>query len=1040
MNYFKSHVRKNRMLKSVMISLFVFCTSFSMYAQSPVKGVVTDEQGEPVFAASVFIEGSQNMVASDLDGKYVIENVENGDVIVFDYLGKKSVKIVYSGQSEIDVVMYEDRTVLDDVVVVGYGTQKRQSITGAVSKVDGGELLRLPNQNLSNMLGGVVPGVVSYQSSGVPGGDGASLLVRGSGVKCIVDGVERDFAQLNPEEIESISVLKDASAAAIYGFNAESVIIVTTKRGDNSPSRISYRGSFNVSQNATSLDLLDGPEFAYWYNLGRQMDGNEPVFSQRHVEMMTNGDDSDGWANTDWYKNTFGIGFNQSHTVSATGGNDRINYFASLGYYRQDGNVDGYTFDRINVRTNIEAKIARNLTFNMNITGRFTNTSRPSYAADSESWLNIGQQVMRAHPYVPVYYNGYVVSTRTDSAVVSPEGALNESGYSKTIGNVFESTASLTYQVPFIKGLSLKALVAYDVSHTTGKSLTTPFETMVAYMPTSVDGDISYALSLDSRGSDEAVLGESLGRSTKLLTNISAQYNREFGKHSVDVLALMETNKYDYNSIGATGYGLDVYELDELDLTTNKTKNSVSGNSSLSRNVGIVGRVNYSYDNKYLVEISCRYDGSSLFSGSTPGARWAPFPAASLGWRIDREKWFKNSNVDILKLRAGTGLTGSTGGISPWVYLNTMQNLLNTAIIGGEVVSSFYTSNPANIYLTWQKTWQSNVGVDLSMWNGMFRTEIDLFYKYIYDMVAPVANEFPASWGSFYYAQENRNKQDHKGFEFLFEHRNRVGDFSYNISLVGTYAFRRWLSYVDAANTPDYQKITGTEVGAQVGFIAVGLFQSEEEIANSATIEGTQALPGDIKYLDRNGDGKITYEQDRGIVASTAYPRFEGGLNFGFSWKGIDFSMNWTTGLGRTVALTGVYSSGVMDHTSMTRPFYHGGNSPKYLVENSWTEDNRDARFPRLSVNPSNNNAYSSTWWYENGNYLRLKNMQIGYSLPKKWMDAIGLRSCRIFLEGTNLLTFSKLMKYNIDPETPGVSNGYYPQQRLMGVGLDIQF
>ena len=1026
--------------KAFLFLLLPFCVSAIASAQDSVTGTVLDEYGEPVVAATVNVDGTQRYATTDIDGHYSIDGLQEGNLLIFDFLGKKTEKIAYKGQRTVNVTLYDDMTVLEDVVVVGYGTQKRQSITGAVSKVSGEELLKAPTQDISNMLGGVVPGVVSYQQSGAPGSDGAGLLVRGTSAKCIVDGVERDFTELDPSEIESISVLKDASAAAIYGLGAEAVIIVTTKRGDDQPSRITYKGSFNISQNAVNFDLLDAPQYAYYYNLARQMDGDAPVFSEEHVAKMLNGDDSDGWGNTDWYNDTFGIGFNHSHSVTATGGNDKINYFTSFGYFDQEGNVDGYSYDRFNVRTNIEAKIAKNLTLNVNLAGRFSRTKRPGFNADASSWNNIGQQVIRAHPYVPKYYNGYVVSTRTSSSTASPEGAVNESGYGRTSGNVFEATASLRYDVPFVKGLSLKGMVAYDLHHTTVKNFSTPFKTEVATRPASINDDISYSLSNDSRGTDEASLVESLSKSQKILTNVSAQYTRSFGLHNLDILALFETTATDANSFSATGYGFDYYELDELSKATNTSKNEISGSSSLTRSAGLVGRINYDWDNRYLVELSCRYDGSYLFSGSVPGKRWSPFPAASFGWRMDRENWFASNKVDLLKLRVGTGLTGSTGGVSPYTYLNTMATNPNAVIIGGVGQGQMYTSAPANIYLTWQKAFQTNVGVDLSMWNGMFRTEIDVFYKYVYDMVSSVSGTYPASWGGFYVSSENSNKQDHKGFEFLIEHRNRVGDFSYNISLVGTYTYRRWLRYGDAVNTPDYLKLTGKEVGAQVGFIADGLFQSEEEIENSATMPGVVTRPGDIKYVDRNGDGKITYDQDRGYVAGSAYPKFQGGLTFGFGWKGLDFSMTWTTGLGRTVAMTGVYSGGIMDHTAMTRAFHHDGNSPTYLLEDSWSETNRDARFPRLSLTEYKNNSYASTWWYLNGNYIRLKNLQIGYSLPAKWMEAIGFRSCRIFLEGTNLLTFSELTKYNIDPEMPGVSSGYYPQQRLMGVGLDLQF
>lgn len=1015
----------------------MLCVCLSAYAQSQLSGTVKDEFGEPIMAVSIFVQGSNNLVTTDLDGNYTI-TVKKGDVIEYSFLGKKSHVVTYNGQQRLNVVLSDDNTVLADVVVVGYGTQKRQSITGAVSKVDGEDLLKAPTQNVSNMLGGTVPGVVAYQTSGAPGSDGSSLIVRGATPKYIVDGVERDFTSIDPNEIESISVLKDASAAAIYGLEAEAVVIVTTKRGDNNASRITYKGSMQLSQNATSLELLDAPGYAYWYNLGRQMDGDAPVFSQEHVNMMLNGDDSDGWGNTNWYEDVFGLGINHSHNVTATGGNDKLNYFASLGYYDQNGNVKGYGYDRINIRTNIEAKIAKNLTFNLGVSGRFTETDATGFSTNPSDWHNIGQQILRAHPYVPKYYQGYVVSTRTASNHVTPEGALNESGYSKSKSNIFETNASLRWDVPFVKGLSVKAMAAFDVWNTSSKVFSTPFLTMVAKAPTSLEDNISYVLSTDSRGAAEAGLSEGLSRSEKWMTNVSVNYAREFGKHNIDFIALLETVSTNYNNFSAHGEKFDILDLDELQYVGNKDKVSVSGGSSIARTAGYVARLNYSYDNKYLLEISARYDGSYLYAGNE-NSRWNLFPAASLGWRIDREDWFKTSIVDLFKLRVGVGQTGTTG-VGAYTYLNKMELSNNAVIIGGANQSSLYTSVYPDRTISWQKSFQTNVGADLSMWNGMLRAEVDVFYKYIYDLVTAATGEYPASMGDYFPIYQNRNKRDAKGFELLLEHRNKIGDLSYNITFVGSHWSSKWLYVVEAANLPDWQKQTGTEWGSQVGFIAEGLFQSQEEIDRSATIPGTVAKPGDIKYKDINGDGQITYDQDRGYVAGSAYPKFTGGLTFGLGWKGIDFSMNWVTGLGRTVALTGVYSGGIMDHTAMTRPFYHGGNSPVYLVEESWREDNRDARFPRLSVNPTNNNAYSSTWWYEDGSYLRLKSLQLGYSLPKAWMDKIGFGGVRVYFEGNNLLTVSKLMKYNIDPETPGVSNGYYPQQRLLGFGLEIKF
>lgn len=1026
------------MKQLLLTCLATLCLSISAFAQTTLTGNVKDEYGEPIMAVAVFVQGTDNYVTTDLDGNFSIA-VNKGDKLEFSFLGKKPYVLNYTGQSKLNVVLSDDNTVLEDVVVIGYGTQKRQSITGAVSKIDGDKLVKAPTQNVSNMLGGTVPGVVAYQTSGAPGADGSSLMVRGVTPKYIVDGVERDFTSIDPNEIESISILKDASAAAIYGLGSEAVVIITTKRGDNNASRINYKGSVQLSQNATSLDMLDGPGYAYWYNLGRTMDGNDPVFSQQHVQKMLNGDSEDGWGNTNWYDGIFGLGVNHTHNVTVTGGNDKINYFASLGYYDQNGNVKGYGYDRMNARTNVEAKVAKNLTFNIGLAGRFSKSENAGYSTNPNDWHNIGQQIMRAHPYVPSTYQGYPTATKESSNHVSPQAALTESGYNNSKTSVFEANVSLKYDFPFVKGLSIKGMAAYDLATTTSKIYATPFDVMVATAPTSLDGDISYALSTDSRGKTIATLSEGLSKSEKWLTNVSINYSREFGKHAIDIIGLAETISINTNRFAASGAGFDILDLDELDFATNPDKQqTVSGGSAIARTAGYVARVNYSYDNKYLLEVSGRYDGSYLFSAAT-GARWNFFPAASFGWRIDRERWFNYPIVDLFKFRVGVGQTG-TSAVSPYTYMDTMATTKNSVVIGGLSQSSMYTSVLANADLSWQKTIQTNVGVDLSMWNGMLRTEVDVFYKYIYDIIASVAGEYPPSMGGYYQAYQNRESRDAKGFEILLEHRNKVGDFAYNISFVGSHWSSKWLKVVESENLPDYLKRAGTEWGSQVGFIAEGLFQSQAEIDNSPTIPGTLAKPGDIKYQDRNGDGKITYDQDRGYVAGSAYPKFTAGLTFGCNWKGIDFSMNFVAGLGRTVALTGVYDGGIMDHTSMTRPFYNGGNSPTYLVENSWTENNRDARFPRLSVNPTNNNAFSSTWWYEDGSYMRLKSLQLGYSLPKKWMDKIGFGGIRVYFEGTNLFTISKLMKYNIDPETPGVCNGYYPQQRLMGFGLDVTF
>ena len=435
---------------------------------------------------------------------------------------------------------------------------------------------------------------------------------------------------------------------------------------------------------------------------------------------------------------------------------------------------------------------------------------------------------MRAHPYVPENYNGLPVSTNTSSATVSPLASSEESGYAKSNTFYFQSNVSLKYDFPFLKGLSAKFMVAYDYSQTYSKIYSTPFRTMVATLPTTLDGNISYAENWDSRKKSENSLTEGLTRNTQITTNASLNYANTFGKHNVSAILLMETYSNDGNNFSAYGEGFSIKELAELKYASIPDKMSINGMSSVARKAGFAARVNYDYANKYLVELSCRYDGSYLFGGMVDGKRWSPFPAASVGWRISNEPWFDSKAIDNLKLRASIGLTGTTG-ISAYSYLNTLGFLDTPAVVlGGVGVDGMLTSSLANENLTWAKNLQYNGGFDLSMWGGRLGVEFDVFYKYIYDILSGVTATYPSSFGGYYPKYENSNKQAHKGFEITLSHRNRVGDFNYNVSLTGTYTKRKWLHYNDAANTPDWLKLTGKEVGAQVGFISAGLFQSQE--------------------------------------------------------------------------------------------------------------------------------------------------------------------------------------------------------------------
>lgn len=1039
---------KYRNLRFLLLSLYFF-TSIVTFAQTNVRGRVVDTTGETLIGVNVIVKGTSQGTVSDINGEFSLPVPSSNSTLIFSYVGFVEQEIPLNGRTYLNVTMEQDTEILDEVIVVGYGTQRRTSVTGAVSTLSDTELIKAPVVGVTNVLGARVAGVTMLQQTGQPGQDAASLLVRGEGATYIVDGVIRSINEIDPNEIESISILKDATSASVYGLNATSVIIVTTKRGKEGQLGISYNGSYGISQNANQIKWLDGPGYAYWYNMARELDGDEPVFTSAQVEKMRSG--TDGWGNTNWYDEVFGVGSTMNHNVNATGGTDKVKFFSSISAFQQKGNVDRFDYSRYNLRANIDSKITDNITLVMNIAGRLDEHNRPSYSADPDDWHNIPQQAVRALPYLPMKVTAddgkeYYTSTRTASSPVSPIAAIYESGYSRPRNTTIQTNFSLNYDAPWMEGLSLKFMGAYDKFFQFNKTLTIPYQTMIGALPSSSTEKIDYVTFQNNSGNTS--LSESGHSATNIVTQSSFTYDKSFDKHKINLFGLAETRSAYSNTLGATGYGLDFLELAELSKITNTTGNgeeripSISGSSAQSRLIGFVGRLNYDYDGRYLLEASIRRDGSYLFSGMK-GSRWVNLPAISAGWRMNNEEWFDADWVDNLKIRGGIGKT-ATSAVKAFQYLNLMTLSSNALILGDQRQSMLYTGTLGNPYLSWAKAITYNLGAEFMAWRGLLGVEIDAFYKYQYDLLASVGGSYPPSMGGYYFSSDNVNKIDYRGFDFTISHNHKIGDFRYGIKWVGTLAYRRWLYYAgDSENTPDYRKLTGKEVGSQLGFVAEGLFQSQEEIDNSPTITGSGVLPGYIKYKDRNGDGKISYAQDMGYVGKSPYSRFQTSLNLNGSWKGFDFDVLFQSGLGRTVALTGVYTStgseGIMDNTAFTKLFYHGGNSPQFLPENSWTPDNTNAEFPRLSlVTVSSNNAYSSTFWYRNGNYLRLKSFQVGYTIPHSVTRSVGIDRIRLYIEGSNILTFSELTKYNIDPESPGVNNGYYPQQRTLSFGLNF--
>lgn len=1045
------------MRKKLYILLLLLGVGPLLSAQIMIRGKVTDTSGAPLSGVTVLIGGTTTGTMTGVEGEYSLSAKGPGE-LEFSCLGLTTEKRTFKkADNVINVTMQEDKLFLSEVVVVGYGSQSKANITGSVDQMKGAELLKGPSTNVTSMLAGRITGVSSVQESGQPGADQANIRIRGSiyGVSYIVDGVPRSIDGIDPSEIETISVLKDAAAASVYGLSgAGGVIIVTTKKGALGKAQISYKGSVGGSFNANFPEFLDGPEYAYYYNKALELDGLPPVFSKENVQSMING--TDGWGNTNWIKETFGTGLNHQHNISVQGGNESVRYFASLGYMGQKGNVEGFTYKRYNARVNLEAKIAKYLVFNMGVSAQIGDKRQPGLsaggswsaggAADSMPWYSIAEQAVYSHPYLPIKVGDQWAGTlEAHNNVYNPIAAIKDSGAYKTLTTSVQTTASLQWNLPWVEGLSLKATGSYDAIFQESKNLSTPYK-MLCEKPVQTLGETEKLytnVTVDPRGLKVNKLTQGLGKTAQLVGQLSANYEHKFARHDVKGMVLMEVRDYKYNNFTAKGKDLQFIELPELSQVVQGDTDSgkaVAGSSSHSRVAGLVARLNYGYDERYLIELACRYDGSYKFSGNVKGKRWGFFPSASIGWRISNEKFFAPAKAVLndLKIRASIGEVGNDN-ITPFSFLSTLGTVNYPVILNGKPVQGLQTTSVSNPRLGWERTRSANAGFDAIFWNKLLGVSFDGFYTYTYGILSR-STSYPDSMGGYYPTYINNNIIDNRGVELTLSHDNQVGDFYYGIKLNISWARAKYLKYQDSYGTLSYQKRTGSLYNSVLTLIAEGLFQSEEEIDHAAWYNNIRPSLGDIKYRDVDGDGVIHAEKDRTFSGRSNRPELTGGLNIYLGYKGLDLSLMFTGAAMSDVALTGVYYNYVQDHTPFTRIFKGGANSPKYLAENSWTPEHTNAQYPRLSVSRSNDtNSLTSTFWYRDGKYLRLKTAQIGYAFPEKWMKKIGVSKLRLFVEGSNLFTLSGLPE-GIDPEAPGVNCGYYPQQRTVMGGVNITF
>lgn len=1024
-----------------------------------VTGTVSDHNGCPVPGAGVAIKGTSTGTVTDLDGEFslTIPGEWQDGTLEFSSIGYETVQESIDARSQYNVILYETAINLDEAVVVGYGVQRKGSLTGSVASLNQAALRQAPVDNISNLLGGKMPGLVSRQTTGLPGENEASLYIRGvsttgsSAPLVLVDGVERDFSNLDPSEIANITILKDAASAAVYGVKgANGVILVTTRRGDDTKPVLTYNGSATFSTNADMLNLLDGPEYVYWHNLATDLDGVAREYNDRQAEYVRNGGDPQGiFGNTDWKKLIFkDFAFGHNHTLNVTGGNRIARYFIGGNLLNQDGIIDNVWFKRYNLRSNVDVNLTERLTLKFDLSGRIESRHQPGVSAGSSDPTASLDNGGAEYGYKNIVF--YTISARPTTQPRLPDGqyigymnpliARDESGFKDKNNYYVQSSVSLEYKFARVKGLSLRGMASYDFQYTAQKHLMLPFSQVTPQYGSS-DGNGGVILTPGNSphlSSGVNTLTETFSLFSRYTVQAQVNYNRTFGKHDVGGDAVWEQSGTTYRTASASRRNFVITEIPDLDFGGEITPNSSTGNHTNTGRQGLLLRGNYAFDQRYLLQASVRMDWSAKFAKAH---RLGVFPAVSAGWRISEEPFMAPARnwLDNLKIRASWGMLGNDG-IGDFLYVQGVGLTKNpTVVLGGIPYQSIYTTSIPNEAITWETTSTWNAGLDFSLWGGKLTFEGDVFYKVTLDILQSRSGEYPPSIGGNYSAIVNKGVVDVRGFEVVLGHSHHVGEFQYRISANLTYAGNRYVSTNDSSNIPSYQSKVGQSLGTVLGYVSDGLFQTEEELASSPKTSDAVRL-GDIKYKDLNGDGKITAD-DRTWIAGPQLPKMMFGANFDFNWKGIGLSLFFQGAAMTDIMLCGMYSAlSFSDGTYYTQTFKWGSNPPKYLVEGSWRPDHTDASYPRLSTASSTNNAVASDFWRRDASYLRLKTLSLSYTFPSKWTRKAHLDNVRVYFNANNVLTLSNLTKLGIDPEAPSVNNGYYPQQRVFSLGLNFSF
>lgn len=1006
--------------------------------QRQVTGIVKDQTGEPIIGASVLEKGSTNGVITDLDGnfKLTVSNAVKA-VLQISYVGYKTQEISVNGKTLLEVVLKEDTELLDEVVVVGYGAQKKESVVGAISQVSSKELLASPAANVSQAIAGKIPGVITTQTSGAPGQDDTKINIRGRATFAgdgspliLVDGVERTFSQIAPDDIETISVLKDASATAVYGVRgANGVMLITTKRGRDQKPEVNLTANWQIQSPTRSDTYLDSYQSVVLLEEALKNDGLPSQFSANDIEMYRksaagelSGLDAMLYPNVDWYDEVLKKSAPaQRYNVSVRGGTKRMRYYASAELYDQKGlikelsqdmygNSSSPSYRRYAFRANMDLFLTKDLTFSVNFGTRFEER-RGSNTSESSTFSQTFYEMNHTPGWLfPVSYevqNGestktlYGGSSQYQSNIVA---ALAKGGYYRATNTINETNFVLDYKMDWLtKGLSAKGMVSFDYDSYYKKMFKADFatyelndrdnyESMDAYNQFNSDGELAYS--------------KENSTTYKLYMEAQVNYARQFGKHDVTAMVLYNQNDYRYNSELAKRYQ------------------------------GLVGRVTYGYDDRYLAEFNAGYNGSENF---LQGKRFGFFPAVSLGWRISNEEFMAGTAqwLNNLKIRASYGEVGNdiytvNGTAQRFLYEEKWSQVSNAYYFGSSGKTGIYESQYPNLGVTWERAHKYNVGLEFGLWNGLLNGNIDVFYEKRNDILTSYLTR--PQWVGVALAAGNLGETKNSGYEIELKHNNRINeDLSYNVGLTYSHARNEIISMDEPELKTAYRKREGNPISQYFGLIAEG-FVTQSDLDNPdfpVSTFGTVKV-GDLKYKDANGDGFID-DRDESRIGYSDIPENTYALSLGVNYKGWGFS----------VMFQGVdHVSRYYDAEAMYA-FVSGGKVKEHHLERwnpaqSEAYNLQHANYPLLHYdNYGDHNQRTNSFFLKNGSFVRLKNIELSYTLPENWSKVAGMSNCRLYVNANNLITWDHLNNLT-DPESNGSNR--YPIMKTVNFGVNIKF